>query len=73
MHIDLPGGKKIPLYNSKEQELALARKICHQNNPRGSSEDCSPDCKYCIEEIRSNKNKYHVYLEKKYRLNVIST
>ena len=26
MHIDLPGGKKIPLYNSKEQELALARK-----------------------------------------------
>ena len=26
MHIDLSGGKKIPLHNSKEQELALARK-----------------------------------------------
>ena len=26
MHIDLPGGKKIPLYDSAEQEMALARK-----------------------------------------------
>ena len=26
MHIDIPGGKRIPVYNSSEQELALARK-----------------------------------------------
>ncbi len=26
MHIDLPAGKKIPLYNSAEQELVISKK-----------------------------------------------